>query len=45
MTTLLVHHSAYARHETPPGHPERVDRIKVVEQILEHERFAHLTRE
>jgi acetoin utilization deacetylase AcuC-like enzyme len=45
MTTLLVHHSAYARHETPPGHPERVDRIKVVERILEHERFAHLTRE
>jgi acetoin utilization deacetylase AcuC-like enzyme len=32
-------------HQTPPGHPERPDRIRVVERILEHERFMSLERE
>jgi acetoin utilization deacetylase AcuC-like enzyme len=45
VSTLLVSHSAFARHETPAGHPERADRIHVVDRILEHERFSHLLRE
>lgn len=44
MTTLLITHPASLRHLTPPGHPERPDRIRVVEQTLEDERFAHLAR-
>lgn len=44
MTTLLITHPASLQHLTPPGHPERPDRIRVVEQALEDERFAHLGR-
>lgn len=44
MTTLLITHPASLQHLTPPGHPERPDRIRVVEQTLEDERFAHLAR-
>ena len=44
-STLLVSHPCFASHQTPPGHPERPDRIRVVERILEHERFSHLARE
>ena len=35
MTTLLFTHPSSLRHVTPNGHPERVDRIKAVNQILE----------
>ncbi len=45
MTTLLLTHPAFKLHETPSGHPERVDRIRAVERVLEHERFAALWRE
>lgn len=45
MTTLLVAHPAFARHETPRGHPERVDRILAVEAALGQPAFAHLGRE
>ena len=45
MPTLLLTHPAFKRHETPQGHPERVDRIRAVEHILEQERFASLWRE
>ncbi|MDZ4367930.1 MAG: histone deacetylase family protein, partial [Afipia sp.] len=44
MTTLLISHPSSLRHATPPGHPERADRIRAVEQILEEERFALLRR-
>ena len=44
MTTLLISHPSSLRHVTPPGHPERADRIRVVEQALEEERFALLQR-
>lgn len=44
MTTLLISHPSSLRHVTPPGHPERADRIRAVEQALEEERFAHLER-
>ncbi|MCP4560086.1 MAG: histone deacetylase family protein [Bosea sp.] len=44
MTTLLISHPSSLRHVTPPGHPERTDRIRAVEQALEDERFALLQR-
>lgn len=44
MTTLLISHPSSLRHVTPPGHPERPDRIRAVEQALEDERFALLQR-
>lgn len=44
MTTLLVTHPAYARHETPRGHPERVDRILAVESVLAAPVFDALER-
>ncbi|HYF54007.1 MAG TPA: histone deacetylase family protein [Salinarimonas sp.] len=45
MTTLYLCHPAALDHRTPLGHPERADRIRVVERALEHERFAGLVRE
>ena len=45
MTTLLITHPASLRHQTPPGHPERPDRLRAVEAALEDERFASLIRE
>ena len=44
MTTLLISHPSSLRHVTPPGHPERADRMRAVEQVLEDERFALLQR-
>ncbi|GHA30148.1 acetoin utilization protein [Devosia pacifica] len=44
MTTLLVSQSNYERHQTPDGHPERSDRIRVVEEALADERFGSLKR-
>jgi len=45
MTTLYLSHSACLNHVTPPGHPERPDRLRAVEQVLEAEKFAGLIRE
>ncbi len=45
MTTLYLSHPAALDHATPLGHPERADRIRVIERALEHERFAGLVRE
>jgi acetoin utilization deacetylase AcuC-like enzyme len=44
MTTLLFTHDSSLRHVTPEGHPERVDRIRAVNQILGSEHFRDLTR-
>jgi acetoin utilization deacetylase AcuC-like enzyme len=44
MTTLYYHHSAGLNHLTPPGHPERPDRLRAIEQGLSHERFDTLVR-
>jgi acetoin utilization deacetylase AcuC-like enzyme len=44
MTTLLVTHSACINHATPPGHPERPDRMRAVAQALGEERFNALVR-
>jgi len=45
MNTLLLSHPASLNHLTPDGHPERVDRIKVINKILEAPHFAGLKRQ
>ncbi len=45
MATLFLHHPSYLDHLTPVGHPERPDRIRAIDRILEHERFQPLERE
>ncbi|HEX2257827.1 MAG TPA: histone deacetylase family protein [Afifellaceae bacterium] len=45
MTTLLLHHPAFLEHVTPPGHPERVDRLKALHQALDEAEFDALKRE
>jgi acetoin utilization deacetylase AcuC-like enzyme len=45
MTTLLISHPACLNHLTPPGHPERPDRLRAIDRALESEKFANLARE
>src|ERR1700716_2467089 len=45
MTTLLMTHRASLDHLTPPGHPERPDRIRAVDQVLSESRFEKLVRQ
>src|ERR1051326_1276009 len=45
MSTLVVTHIACLEHLTPLGHPERPDRLRAIERVLEHERSAHLARD
>ncbi len=42
--TLLLTHPASLDHLTPPGHPERPDRIRAVNQVLAQDRFNALSR-
>jgi len=44
MTTLLLTHESGLRHQTPPGHPERPDRLRAIARALEHETFSPLAR-
>jgi acetoin utilization deacetylase AcuC-like enzyme len=44
MTTLLLSHPACLDHLTPPGHPERPDRLRAINQILAEKRFDPLVR-
>ena len=44
MTTRLYTHPIYLEHLTPAGHPERPDRLRAIERVLEDERFAYLDR-
>src|SRR5258708_4284629 len=45
MPTLLLTHPAYLNHITPLGHPERSDRLKAIDRVLEDEKFHLLARE
>jgi acetoin utilization deacetylase AcuC-like enzyme len=45
VSTLLLHHSTYLDHLTPVGHPERPDRIRAIDRILEHEKFQSVERD
>ena len=44
MTTLLLSHPACLDHLTPPGHPERSDRLRGINQVLSEECFNALVR-
>jgi acetoin utilization deacetylase AcuC-like enzyme len=44
MTTLIVSHPACLQHVTPPGHPERPDRLRAIDDLLADARFADLAR-
>ncbi|MBS7542360.1 histone deacetylase family protein [Ancylobacter oerskovii] len=44
MNTLLIAHDACLDHVTPPGHPERPDRVRVLNRLFEKEEFATLVR-
>jgi acetoin utilization deacetylase AcuC-like enzyme len=44
MPTLYYHHSASLNHETAPGHPERPDRMRAIEQGLAQDHFKPLVR-
>ena len=44
MTTRLYSHPIFLEHLTPPGHPERPDRLRAIARALEDEAFAHLDR-
>lgn len=45
MSTLLIAHDACLNHLTPPGHPERPDRVRALNRVFEQEQFATLARE
>jgi acetoin utilization deacetylase AcuC-like enzyme len=44
MSTLLITHPACLDHQTPPGHPERPERLRAIDRALEDERFQTLIR-
>jgi acetoin utilization deacetylase AcuC-like enzyme len=44
MATILYTHPSSLRHVTPTGHPERIDRIRAINQVLESEHFNDLVR-
>jgi acetoin utilization deacetylase AcuC-like enzyme len=44
MVTRLYSHPIYLEHLTPSGHPERPDRLRAIERVLEDERFTALDR-
>jgi acetoin utilization deacetylase AcuC-like enzyme len=44
MTTRLYTHDVFVEHATPPGHPERADRVRAIRAALDDPRFAALDR-
>ena len=44
MSTLFVTHPACLDHLTPSGHPERPDRLRAINRILDEEQFRPLQR-
>ena len=44
MSTLYITHPCFLEHDTGPGHPERADRLRVVEEAMADERFSSLVR-
>ena len=45
MTTLLISHPACLAHDMGEGHPERPERLRAVERVLESENFQMLARD
>src|SRR5689334_10453737 len=44
MATLFVTHPACLDHRTPMGHPERPDRLRAINEMLDAPAFSALTR-
>ncbi|TGS87367.1 histone deacetylase family protein [Mesorhizobium sp. M3A.F.Ca.ET.174.01.1.1] len=44
MTTRLYTHPVFLEHLTPPGHPERPDRLRAIERVLDDDSFSALDR-
>ncbi|TIT77023.1 MAG: histone deacetylase family protein [Mesorhizobium sp.] len=44
MATRLYTHPVFLEHLTPPGHPERPDRLRAIERVLDDEAFSALDR-
>ncbi|WP_192256724.1 histone deacetylase family protein [Mesorhizobium silamurunense] len=44
MTTRLYTHPVFLEHLTPSGHPERPDRLRAIERVLDDEAFSALDR-
>jgi acetoin utilization deacetylase AcuC-like enzyme len=44
MVTRLYTHPIYLEHLTPSGHPERPDRLRAIQRVLDDEAFATLDR-
>jgi len=44
MTTMLLTHDAFLRHDVPDGHPERPDRVRALGRTFGAEEFADLLR-
>ncbi len=45
MTTLLISHPSFAQHDTGPGHPERIERVRAIDVALSAPEFDALLRE
>lgn len=45
MATALLTHEDCLTHENPPGHPERVERLRALVELFGESRFASLHRE
>lgn len=45
MTTLFISHAACLNHLTPPGHPERPERLRAIERALQSKTFEPLRHE
>jgi len=44
MATLFITHPACLNHLTPPGHPERPDRLRAIERVFASDKFQGLVR-
>lgn len=44
MATVLITHPSFAGHDTGPHHPERPERMRVIDKVLEHEVYQALLR-
>src|SRR5256885_8060656 len=44
MSTLFITHPACLDHLTPPGHPERPDRLRAIARALAEDKFPQLVR-
>ena len=44
MSTLLITHPSSMNHLNSPGHPERPDRLRAIQSVLEAEQFQTLVR-